>query len=535
MRRKIVTVLICAAMLLTILPLQVLAAAGVSTPAELASAFAAGGEIKLGADITMVDQTLIVAAGSVVTLDLNGHVLSGYFTSDSTSAIITNNGTFTLNDSVGSGKITMDATDPSVERIPGYASNAVSNCGIMIMNSGTIENATVKGYATYCIDNQSNARDAILTINGGTLFNKYTDCIRQACMSNKANRVTINGGYILQDDPYDRAIWIQIFGNNVPSAISLTINDGEFVGGITTYSFATGAGGYFTAAQSEATSICINGGTGSYLEMYALGNAKVHITDGEMLYCDLAFSGSVDPDLSVTGGEFLDECYAWSVDDPFISGGIFHTNPGSKGETYLPYLQLMDGYTLCEIKDNVYEVHGKWNEMNKKNTCTKEGSVYYFECSTCHNKYEEDFELVYDWDPSTGELIKTILDIEPLTNVSVNALGHDLTGDAAKWVHDDATQKQNSQHMRFCKRNCGYSEHEACSFVMTERVEPTPEKDGKIVYACSVCGYSYEVPLHADIPLTDDNSHVFLLIAMLLLSGGALAGGAVFGKKQKIG
>ncbi|MCQ2512225.1 MAG: hypothetical protein MJ092_02400 [Lachnospiraceae bacterium] len=532
MKKKCFCLLICIAMLLAIMPLQVFASTTVTTADALATAFATGGEIVLGDDITMVDQPLVVANGSTVNLDLNGHILSGYYTNSGSSAIITNNGEFILNDNAGGGKNTMYATDPSGATIPSYASNAISNCGVMTMNGGTIENTTVNGYAAYCIDNQSNVRDAELVINGGTIINSYTDCIRQACIGTKANRVTINGGSILSDDSYNRAIWIHIFGNNVPSDISLCVNGGEFVGGIGTYSFASGTNGFFSADQSEHTIIAIHDGSTPFLQAYFLGDATVTISGGEFLYCDLSFSGNVDPDLEVTGGEFFDECYAWGVDDSFISGGIFHADPDSYGESYLPFLQLMDGYTVCEIEEDVYEVHGAWSEIAEKApTCTEAGNDHYFECSTCKNKYEEDFALIYEWDEDTEEITKSILDIEPLTDVEIPALGHDLTGKHGVWVHDDATEKDNSQHMRSCARNCGYTEHENCSFKETERIEPTPQKDGKIVYTCSVCGYSYEEPLHVAVP-TGDNNNMFLWLTLLFISGSVAVGTIGYVKKK---
>lgn len=540
--KKLLAILLSLVMVIGLVQISVSAASvTVTTADELKTAFGAGGEIVLGADITMENQALVVAVGSSVELDLNGHVLSGYFTGSSGSAIITNNGDFVLKDSVGTGKITMDATNPSGGTVPTYASNAVSNCGVMTMNGGTIENTTVDGYATYCIDNQSNVRDAVLTVNDGTLINDYTDCIRMACISNKANSVTINGGNIKENDPYDRAIWIQIFGNNVPSDISLTVNGGEFVGGISTYSFATGASGYFNAEQAENLNIAISGGSGVFLSHWSLGDSKIAITDGDLLYCDLVFSGDADPELLVTGGEFLDECYAWGIDDLFVCGGIFHADPDSYGEDYLPYLQLMDGYTLCEIDEDVYEVHGAWEPVDASDpTCTELGKVKHFKCTTCGRTYDRDFALVYAMvfhgDDSTGELTDTLFDTEEFdpTNHDYPALGHDM--EETVWEHNDSTSGKDSKHLRFCLRDCGYEEEENCNFEIIDILEPTETAEGKIVYQCMDCGYKYEEilkitgkgpvtnPEPTDTnPETSDNTLVFAgLAAMMLASFGAV-------------
>ena len=472
------------------------AAVTVSTPDALASAFTNGGEIILGADITMVDTPLTVAVDSTVTLDLNGHTLSGYYTNSGTSAIITNNGTFTLKDSTdtakngsGTGKITMEATNPHTGKIPYYASNAVSNCGTMTVESGLIENTTIDGYATYCIDNQSNARDAVLTFKGGKLVNNYTDCIRQACMSNKANKVYITGGIIVEDNPGDRAIWVQVFGNNVPSNVTLEVSgkDTEIIGGISTYSFATDANGYFTKDQADHFHFKFSGGTVVSVGLYLNENG--------------------DPDLSVTGGEFLGAIHTWYA-DPYICGGKFHAEPdNSTGRKYLPSLQLMDGYTLCNIGNDVYEVHSLWKHVDESDpTCTKPGLKEHYECSTCSRTYEKDFVL------------PDVLSQKEYDPTSNPALGHDYPAGDTDWVHNPATNAEDSRHDRACGRACGHTEDEACSFHEVERVGPTPEKGGYILYRCAKCNYEYRETLDLS-PATGDSSVPLFWSAALLLCG----------------
>jgi hypothetical protein len=84
------------------------ASAAVTTYADLQAAFAAGGTVQLGADITG-SSTLAVGAGKSVTLDLNGHALTIAVTDLQHPGIQTTWGALTIQDSGSTGVLNVSA------------------------------------------------------------------------------------------------------------------------------------------------------------------------------------------------------------------------------------------------------------------------------------------------------------------------------------------------------------------------------------------------------------------------------------------
>ena len=86
---------------------------GANTPEKLAAALAAmsdGGEVLLTGDVNLNDAPIAVAKDADVTLDLNGHTLSGVSTSDTTSNLIKVNAGAKL--TIKNGTVSFGATTP---------------------------------------------------------------------------------------------------------------------------------------------------------------------------------------------------------------------------------------------------------------------------------------------------------------------------------------------------------------------------------------------------------------------------------------
>ena len=105
---------------------------GVTTAEALNTAVGAGGEVKLGADISA---TITIPADKTVTLDLNGYSIT------SAGQVIMNNGKLTITDNKGGGKIVSTGSQAI-----GVGSNSVTNIQKAIVES--VEGAVITGQAT---------------------------------------------------------------------------------------------------------------------------------------------------------------------------------------------------------------------------------------------------------------------------------------------------------------------------------------------------------------------------------------------------
>ena len=105
---------------------------GVTTAEALNTAVGAGGEVKLGANISA---TITIPADKTVTLDLNGYSIT------SAGQVIMNNGKLTITDNKGGGKIVSTGNIAI-----GVGSNSVTNIQKAIVES--VEGAVITGYAT---------------------------------------------------------------------------------------------------------------------------------------------------------------------------------------------------------------------------------------------------------------------------------------------------------------------------------------------------------------------------------------------------
>ncbi len=239
----------------------------------LQDAFNAGGEVTVISDINLTEG-VTVAAGKVVTLDLNGKDVS-YTSSVAGEDMITNRGDLTIvnGSTAKTGKITYNNTDATANNVT-VSTISTEPGSTLVVNGGTIENKTVKADGSsiysYAIDilTNGNLGDVNVTINGDTVYSDYM-AIRQfnngtACK----NSLTIKGGYI-----YGAKRAVQVHMDN--NAAYTTIVNGKV---------EAGANGY-----------------------------------------SLCFFPTTSENISVSGGEFIGNVYSGS--NGFITGGTFTVDP----------------------------------------------------------------------------------------------------------------------------------------------------------------------------------------------------------------
>ena len=253
--------------------------------ADLQTAVNAGGNVKLGADLDLSDESLVINTDTV--LDLNGHTISGLSTSSTTSSLITVNSGAELT-LTGNGIVTFEAANPDVdwdpEGFPTYANNTIKCLGKLTIDGVTVKNTTNPGGASYAIDCYQGSD---LTVNSGLIDGCGKLAIRMFCNSNTlSTNVTINGGTITGK----RAIWVQLPGSNINNVrpVNLTINGGDLIctntdADVCVYSYSYGD-------SFAGTNITITGGNFTGDVCFGGGNAK-----------------TTQENVTVTGGTFNGE------------------------------------------------------------------------------------------------------------------------------------------------------------------------------------------------------------------------------------
>lgn len=315
--------------------------------------------------ITMIADEVLssgvtIVAGQNIVLELNGKIVSESLSQSGTTALITNRGTLTIQDNTdtdkdgtGTGKITYFNGLPDPAAIPGYASNTIANNGTLTIESGLVENTTNGGYAAYTVDNLTNGNGytPVFTMNGGRLYNNYTDAVRMFLNSDtKLNKVVINGGVLDSDKASGRVIVIHNPNSKVNKG-ELDITGGTINGKVNGWS-AANAGGVedrFSDAQYAEIAINISGGNIGALSFAEMANETLRaqalqVTGGKY---------KVDPTAYVTEGY-----EAVAIDeDPYFFQVVAETKAVAEiGETKYEKLSeailaLEDGDTLTLLGD----------------------------------------------------------------------------------------------------------------------------------------------------------------------------------------
>ena len=173
-----------------------------------AKAVVAEGEVIAVANNFAIEETITIAEGETVVLDLNGKTITGTDKATTSFGLITNRGELTIVDSSEekTGAITLTATN---NRGWNAYSSVISNTvgGKLTVKGGTIEHLGGTDMA-YGIDNLTNGKNtyAETVINGGTVKSTYR-AVRQFLNGVEAqNILTVNGGTI---EGANKSIWMQ--------------------------------------------------------------------------------------------------------------------------------------------------------------------------------------------------------------------------------------------------------------------------------------------------------------------------------------
>ena len=336
MKRKILTLLLALAMVLTMLPMTALAAEGnvaevngqgYSTLQAAINAVQTAGTVKLLENVT---ESVTIPAGATITLDLNGKTLvNSAVAQDNTvpdgerKHTITNNGTLTIEDSVG-----------------GVVDN-VSHGRAAIYNNGTI--AEIKGGKfTRSVDNSTDATSAkgnswyvvfnaesgsIEKISGGEFLavGNFSSLFRNSGMIGEISGGTFtqNGFIAFKNEGTVNKISGGTFSSRDESCIQNWGTIGEICGGTIT----AGRLGIWNFSSDKYSSPgkvgVISGGSISGT------TAAIRLTDYDKTYGSQA-SVTNQASASITGGSFSGELQIGEKTKLSVSGGRFDQAVESK-------------------------------------------------------------------------------------------------------------------------------------------------------------------------------------------------------------
>ena len=264
---KLLSVVLTLCVLLAAFSLTALAVEGVTTAEALAAALAAGGEVRLDADITSVGAPVTVPAGVTATLDLNGHTLTvSKYTAAKDQVLV--EGSLTLTDSVGTGKVCSDYT--------GTAGRVVS-----VLENGSLKLAG----GTITTEGMANAGIAVYVGGSGSF--------------------TLTGGTVYADAKR---------GNAAVNAVSAT-GKVEIVGGAVVAAEDAAGETYIIAVKGSGQAVISIGGTAAISgpQAVAASSTVMTVTGG-------SFTGTVAaPKNSISGGTFTTDVTAYLSDETVMN------------------------------------------------------------------------------------------------------------------------------------------------------------------------------------------------------------------------
>ena len=328
---------------------------GVTTAEELNTAVGAGGEVKLGADISA---TITIPADKTVTLDLNGKTLTGSI--------------------VNKGKLTVTGIGSVVATAAGTAAVANFPDGTVTLSGGTYESANwyvIKNMGEMYINGPVNVQkpqgstDTSSLIDNGWYGSTDTVAGEQVqAQANKAKLVISNGNFN---------------GKSGAKSCSVVKNDDYGVLEISGGTFDSTAN---TGTDNAATLLNWNVATisgGTFKGMYPISNG--------------AYAGEADKgQITITGGEFFGTSTIFGMGvggnakgSVTVSGGTFTAPALGAG-----YENLDGGYTLTvsggtfkdtnggKVDVSDYLENGKQQNADGSVSTPSSGGYYYYQPTT---------------------------------------------------------------------------------------------------------------------------------------------------------
>lgn len=280
----------------------------VKTEAELTTAVSNGGEIKLGANITLTSM-LTIPADKTVTLDLNGLSIT------SAGKVIKNNGILTITDTKGGGKI-ISTGNTAV----GVGDNSKTTIKTAIIES--VEGAVITGYATGATINIedgifSASDNAVVAGNG----NRTNEAGAERTVGNTIN---ISGGTFNGQIKTPTYVACGIYA---PWKDTIKVTGG-------TFNITGGAGIVARAGNVTVTNAVFNttgNATGKVGDSRVVVPCSAIVFDSEAAYPALTNTAAI----SVESGTFTSEADAISVVKPegegaaervSVTGGTFSSD-----------------------------------------------------------------------------------------------------------------------------------------------------------------------------------------------------------------
>ena len=359
--KKVLATILALVMALALCSVSWADATEVKTEAELTTAVSNGGEIKLGANITLTSM-LTISADKTVTLDLNGLSIT------SAGKVIKNNGILTITDTKGGGKI-ISTGNTAV----GVGDNSKTTIKTAIIES--VEGAVITGYATGATINIedgifSASDNAVVAGNG----NRTNEAGAERTVGNTIN---ISGGTFNGQIKTPTYVACGIYA---PWKDTIKVTGG-------TFNITGGAGIVARAGSVSVSNATINttgNATGKVGDSRVVVPCSAIVFDSEAAYPALTNTSAI----SVESGTFTSEADAISVVKPegegavervAVTGGTFSTdvteylaegkilqkngdtytavtNSGITSGTYTAKPTVPDGYKVVENTDGTFTV-----------------------------------------------------------------------------------------------------------------------------------------------------------------------------------
>ena len=343
MKRKLLSILLCLAMALSLLPTAALAdeAEGEKKTCvaqiddkQYETLQAAVNEATGNATVTLlanVTEDVAVPAGKNVTLDLNGHNITN---KSGHTITVEKGGELNISDSVGTGVV--DNTS--------HGKGAIVNSGEVTLNGGTFKRSAEKGtFSSYS--------------NGGNSW--YTIANYGTMEINTGVTVENAGGYssMIRN------------GGDATADCNLTIKGGNFAGGIN------------TVKNDPFGVLTINGGNFSNTAQYVIMNwNKAEITAGTFQALDTAsavlFTSAYGGDantvgkLTISGGEFK---RASGTQEMIVD----HYDESNKGNAVVTGGKFDADISKYIPTDYVQSADGTVEKLGETNAVAKVGGTYY--------------------------------------------------------------------------------------------------------------------------------------------------------------
>ena len=421
MKKKFLSIIVAAAMVMSLLPMSALAseqtetgvvsktgADGSATTYTSISAALANEQPASSISLTLtgdLEEDVTIPAGMTVTLDLAGHKITNV-SSDTITVEI--GATLTINDSSTTKTGTVDNTT--------HAKGAIFNNGTVVLNGGTYDRSKEAGSSA--TNNGGNSwyticNHGIMTINNGVSVVTAGGGAEALATVGKYSSL-IENGYQSYTGSDKRGEYAYNYSEGVNHANpTLKINGGTFSGGIN------------TVKVDEGGIATIDGGTFTNYVQHALQNWNIcTVNDGEFaaedraaLYCGEWNDYSVGQ-LTVNGGTFssktgnviqLDNSLPGTVE---IYGGNFSTDVSD----YVP-----TGYKCTANADETYTVSaiGNTELVVKPDTSTK-GTA----SATLDGNFSSNATVT---NPDNTEASGSVSGTNVSVNLTPNASGDDST------------------------------------------------------------------------------------------------------------